>query len=374
MEAYSVRQYTEGDENGIVPLLREVFNGWPHLDTAGDSLEYWHWKFASDMYGEKLIVVAFAGPRIVGAIHSVPVKIKLFDKTHLGNLGGDVAVQTDYRKLGVWKAILQKANEIRRVKNVEWLYNVTANPIIIDTFKQMKEFKEFPVPVANLTRIRDIDKQLQMMPTKNQSVKKIGFNVLKIHNRLVNEPKLKTVKHGKIQVRDIDQFDERINKFWESIAPQYDYIIERKRDFLNWRYLDPRVGGFTVKQAEEKGEVLGFIVTRTNKFSKDYPIGYIVDLLTLPERKDAAHALVTEAVKQLDEENINIVNYQIAKGHPYEEILNTHGFIDSRMKIGIFYNPLLGEERIGDLTKLAPERTYVSWGDYDTLPVKTEKT
>jgi hypothetical protein len=191
-----------------------------------------------------------------------------------------------------------------------------------------------------------------------------------MHNQLVHIPKSGAVERGHIKVLDIKQFDQRIDAFWEKLAEEYDYIIERDRSFLNWRYLDPRVGGFVVKQAEEEGEILGFIAMRTNRYSKEYPIGYIVDLLALPGRDDALHALLDAATKHFDGDNVNIVNCLVVKNHPNEKILNSHGFLDSRIKIKVYYNTKLAGDRNVKLAKLSPERTYISWGDYDTLPVK----
>jgi len=124
-----------------------------------------------------------------------------------------------------------------------------------------------------------------------------------------------------------------------------------------------------VKQVEEDGHIIGYSVLRINRYQSDYPVGYIVDLLTLPDRPDAANELVEDAIKYFDSRKINIINYQVVKGHPYERILKRHGFLDSRIKIYVFYQPLGNFDGMSKL-KSTPEKTFISWGDHDILPVR----
>ncbi len=49
--------------------------------------------------------------------------------------------------------------------------------------------------------------------------------------------------------------------------------MERNRDYLNWRYCDPRAGGFLVTQAEENGRLVGFSAPKINHYDPNYPVG-----------------------------------------------------------------------------------------------------
>jgi len=63
------------------------------------------------------------------------------------------------------------------------------------------------------------------------------------------------------------------------------------------------------------------MVLRIDRHQQDYPIGYIVDLLTLPNRLDVAMALVENAVSYLMGHHINMILCMFMKNHPYEAIL-----------------------------------------------------
>jgi predicted N-acetyltransferase YhbS len=79
--------------------------------------------------------VAEYGGKIIGSVHSVPLSIKLFDETLYVNLGGDVAVDPEYRKFGYEGRVLAEINESRRRSGVQYLYNITGNPIVIHLFQ-----------------------------------------------------------------------------------------------------------------------------------------------------------------------------------------------------------------------------------------------
>ena len=77
---------------------------------------------------------------------------------------------------------------------------------------------------------------------------------------------------------------------------------------MNWRFCDSRGGNYVVKMAEENGSILGYIILRINKIREDYPIGYIVDLLTLPERLDVVSDLISNSVNYFDVNDVNAIN------------------------------------------------------------------
>lgn len=371
MEDFTVRPFSYGDEEEITQLLQLVFNGWPHRDLKFTPLEYWRWKYQDNVLDTKFIVLAEFNRRIIGAIHSVLLRIKIFDEVILAVLGGDVAVHPDFRKIGVWNRILETVNGMRKKVGVKYLYNVTTNPIVIRNFMRTREFTLFPCKIVNLVRIRDIDRQLRMIPVENPWVKKIGFHTVKSLNKIGNALRgNKTVKPD-VKIYEISSFDDRIDIFWDEISEHYDYIVERRRDYLNWRYCDPRGGDFVVKQAEGGDRILGYSVLRINRYRKEYPVGYVVDLLTLHDRPDVVDELVSDAIHYFDVHDINLINYQVVKGNLNERIFKKHGFLDSRVDINLFYNHLGHEEILNKINQLAIDKIHVCWGDQDALPVRT---
>ena len=142
----------------------------------------------------------------------------------------------------------------------------------------------------------------------------------------VNQPTTLDKLDSEVEISDIKYFDERIVEFWNRVKGNYDFIVERTREYLNLRYCDLRGGSYRVRLAADGEQVLGFSVLRVNRL-KEYHEGYVVDFLALPERLDVAWLLADNAVAQLYEEGVNVARYQVIKGHPYEVIFKKTRFL-----------------------------------------------
>lgn len=349
-------------------LLKLVFDGWPHLDLGCSSLDHWMWKHESNPHRASFITVAESGGDIIGCHHSIPVKIKVGGEILPCSTSADYAVHPGFRELGIAGKIGIEISETVRAKaGVKFDYHITGNPILVKSFEKIRP--RFPFEIANLVRIRDINEHLRRMPVDNEFVTRIGFSALKMIGEARNIVRSRgTAGHG-IQITNVDRFDERIDAFWDDVKEGYDYIVERRFDYLNWRFGDPRAGQFLIRIAMERDKIIGYSVLRINKYNKEYPVGYIVELLAHPDRLDAAELLAADAVRFFDDNSVNIVIYQVVKGHPYEGVLRDRRFFDSMIPLHMFYSPLIDPPPLEKLRGCKPERIYVSWGDHDVLPV-----
>jgi len=364
---FDVRPYTTGDEVEIVPLLEGVFGGWPHLDIKSP-LDYWRWKYLKNPLGKAIIVVALRNGRIIGCHHSVCLKLKIGDDIVSCVSGTDLAVHPDFRGIGVARRMDELFRRFQEERKIGFVYWITGNPDLIAS--SGKKSYRFPLPITNQVRIRNIDRQLREMPVEHHHFTKFGYNVAKRLNRLKNIWNKPRPTEKDFRLSSINNFDERMEQFWREASSEYDFIIWRGRDFLNWKYHDKDCGVFEVRQATEGDRIVGYCVLRINRYLSEYRIGYVVDLLTYPDRLCVTDALLGDAVEYFDAQDVNIVNYQTISGHPYEAIARSHGFLDSRIRLHMFYT-CHGEHDIrSEIEKSKTNRVFLSWGDHDVLPVR----
>jgi len=52
------------------------------------------------------------------------------------------------------------------------------------------------------------------------------------------------------EVNNINKFDYKVDELWASVNDYFKYIVVRDKNFLNWRYCDPRGGIYYIKQLE----------------------------------------------------------------------------------------------------------------------------
>jgi len=368
-EDYKVRFYEYGDEEKIVELLEDVFRGWPKQDIRCSKVDYWKWKHLENPVAESIMLVTEIDEQVVGSNHSLPMKVKPSDQELLCVIGTDLAVHRDHRRKGI--RTRQRIKKMERLipQGVSFSYHMTGNPIIIESGANQK-LPKFPHPIAPYVQIKDIDHHLEKMPVDDAWLKKLGYRTLETLNRIENQL-IKIPETGNVNVEKVDRLEPDFDVFWEQVSKKFDYIGVRNSEYLNWRYADPRAGNYSIYLAKINDEIAGYMVICINGYIKEYPVGFIVDLLTNPETVEAAYPLLDEAQKYFDENNVNIVNSLVVKDGVFETSFSRKGFLDSRVRLEVFLRPV-SEIKIFDiLSAFRPERVHFTWGDHDTLPLKT---
>jgi N-acetylglutamate synthase-like GNAT family acetyltransferase len=361
----AIRKYSESDKEKIVTLLQSAFGTWPKLSLKCSPEEYWEWKYANTSTNQELIQVAGSENKLIGCAHSVISRIKLYEDVFLCSLGGDVAVDSEYRQQGLWKEMLKQIKNNRIKAGIKYNYLITKNPAVISHFKRREDYNLFPIKILDYVIIEDLDLQLKKIPVKNPLIAKYGYNVLQIINKIFHNSK---EDKENIKVVMVEKFPEEINDFYNEVSESYDYIIERNMDYLNWRYCDIRGGNYKVYLAIKKDEIVGYISIIINEYNNEYPIGYISDLLVKEKELAAGDYLIKEALRYFKENNVNIVNFLTVEGSRNESLIKGNGFVNSMQQIGFYYS-YLGDESIKDsVLELKPEKIHISWGDIDTLP------
>jgi len=80
--------------------------------------------------------------------------------------------------------------------------------------------------------------------------------------------------------------------------------------------------------------------------------------------------LVSDAAVYFDDGDVNIVNCLAVKGHQLNNVLAVQGFLDSRVKMHLFY---LAEGIGNNLAHMSSNKSnsiYFGYGDIDSLPVQ----
>jgi len=313
-DGLSYRSYELGDGEQIVELLDIVFNGWPKHDLGCTPLEHWIWKNGGGK-NSSLGAVCVHNERIVGSLQSIPRSIRIGEASLLGSYGVDFAVHPDYKRRGISTRLNTITDGLLKDSGAVLSYAIVGNPILVKSYS--KRYPEFPHPMANLVRIRDIDAQLEALPMESPWLVKMGYGAVKLLNtarrRLYPHESRKT----EFKIKCLDRFDERADDLWEEVSFDHDFIGDRSADYLNWRYCDPRAGDFIAMMAEgDDGELLGYSVLRVNRYLEGYPVGYIVDLLGRPRRRDVVEALAANSLEYFDTNDVNIVTASSPRGTP----------------------------------------------------------
>ncbi len=145
--------------------------------------------------------------------------------------------------------------------------------------------------------------------------------------RLVDEA-LGSAFGGGLRAEVIEEFDESFDELFEKVASGVPCVPEKDAAFLRWRY-GPGSPQYpvTVLGVKDGETLLGYAVLMVISTGQD---GYVLDLTTLPERRDVAQALLRESIRFFRQAGVQIIRYRFA-GSP------TSPRPDDLRRLGFFY-------------------------------------
>lgn len=329
-----------------------------------DPLKLWRWKYVGSPFGSS-VVVAFSGDRVIACNHSIFIPAKVGAEATLLRWGDDLAVDEKYRGQGIWGK-LREYRSRHLGAEFKYTYSTTANPVVVKSWQERRR-EDFPFPVIRMGRIRDVWSYLEKRPVKNMILAFLGFSVLKTIHRL-SRVFLRGSKGVVFDLVQVDSFGDEINVFYDKVAVDYDFILEKKRVFLNWRFSNLGRGRHQIVQAVKGGEILGYAVLGVRE-DDGYIEGQIEDLLALKERSDVVESLLSFACTYFDGLGINAVFYQVVEGHPYRRISEKMGFVNTRSRPTISFSYTEKYREATGLTEIAlfkassPERVYFGYAE-----------
>lgn len=359
---YFIRPYRLDDEKKIVELLNIVFSGWPHFDLSCSPIAHWKWKFLDSSSSLPNIFVAEYNSKIIGTEGRIFSKVKVGDTILNCEHRVDLAVHPDFRRMGIFTKIHESLNDKSRELDVQFSYSCEGNPIVIDHMKKIG-VQTFSRNVINFIWIKNTKLFLEKYKKRPMFLLNIGLKIYAKINKVIHAS-LKKEDIESWNIIEIDRFDDRFEDFWIKVSKEYDYIIVRNKNYLNWRYADPRGGSYIIKMAIESGNLIGYIVLRVNKYNES---GSIVDLMALQGREGVAESLIKNTLKFFIDANVNEVNCWMIADHPYVKLLNRLGFLNLNRNTLIDFLPYNIDENTFKNIIEPNKKIYVSIGDCDRI-------
>ena len=116
---------------------------------------------------------------------------------------------------------------------------------------------------------------------------------------------------GGLKVEVLDGFDASFDELFERVAAAVPCVPEKDAAFLSWRYgPDSPQPPVTILGVRGEEGLLGYAVLLVTVAGED---GYVLDLTTLPGRRDVARALLREAVRFFRRAGAHIIRYRFVE-------------------------------------------------------------
>jgi hypothetical protein len=351
-----LREYKEGDEESINPLLNLVYK----IDRG---LPYWNWEFKGNPGGFNAFI-AVDGQRMMGHLASINREIRIGDSEHNASLYVEGVIHPDYRKKGIFVALDNKLRSHLISEKIALGYGFP-NDNSLPIFKKL-----------GYTEFFNLNIMIRPMNFKNISEKTISNRILRVFFNLGGRfafkllYRSKKVKHVEgVEIGVVNEFDSRFDDFWESVETEQKIILKRDSKYLNWRYNQCPEKQYRIFVAEKEGKIMAWAVVRIlEKFNLKN--GAIVDIMAHEYCWDIVTNLMMKIEEYFKKERVDLVAVSIPKWSIYNRIFRRGGYMPCPRRMNpkeerIIIYPLSNESNNDFVTKAT--NWYITWGDTDVV-------
>jgi GNAT superfamily N-acetyltransferase len=312
---------SEKDDEPRISHLFQIVHGRPALQG------YWDWKLHSLPTINEHEWVAESDGSIVGHYAVIPTRFKLRDRQVLIPHGCDAMTHPEYRRRGILTALGRRANEVwARAGSpfqIGFHYggwgslraSLGWQPVV-----RLVWMKRWVKPFAGLAR------QFQLPGVA------IWRGLDSVFQRFIEKKEKRVCWNSSssgVHVERILKADERFDRLWNDISPEYDILAIRDRPWVEWRCLDRPGVDQRLFLAERANEPLGYIaiqITQTDEAIR----ATILDCFVAPGDLLTAQALLNRAVAAAAESGARSIAGLVAQESRRADQLRAAGYYAGR--------------------------------------------
>jgi len=313
--SWEIRSFREDDLPRLVELARIVY-GDQHALT---NVAYLDWKYTKNPSGKAVAAVCEQRGQIIGFTALIPQEFEINHATWCFAWGGDLMVHPQFRRQGVFVAMVQSVfrwseGKISLVYGARELGSptlrglfkhfdyVNAGKVItvkkyLRTFSAIRHLWFYPKPA-----LRNLVRYLASVADLISSVL-ISYIISLIDHAMGLQKKF-SGKDQVIQVNEMNRlvFGEEFDSLWEDVGDSLPICVVKTKEYLNWRYANPTATyiGF---RADRDGVLSGFAVLAYT-IQRRLKTAWLVDLLAA--NPDSAARLVEECLRRARRDQAHI--------------------------------------------------------------------
>jgi predicted GNAT family N-acyltransferase len=168
-----------------------------------------------------------------------------------------------------------------------------------------------------------------------------------------------TKKNNLCEIREVDDFDQRIDDLWSSTSHQYKIIVKRDMQFLNWRYSRHHLLAYKKFVAQRNGETKGYLVLRKAE-PEELNVGRIVDLFANRDDHQTIEDLIRHAIRFFKKDVDTIECATSVK--EFQDVLSKFGFFKVETSIPMYR---CEDSSLADKMNKFRSNCFFTLGDHD---------
>ena len=329
--------------------------------------DYLLWQYVCNPHGQAVISLAKSSldDKVVGQYIVIPMSVIANGQEVLGSVSLNTLTHSDFRGQGIFTVLAKDAYKKCAERGIDFTYGFPNQNSYPGFVKKLgfEDIGHVPLLIKPLKIKELVKKKIRNTITKNIM---IGLGAC-----LSPLFKIKQSNFNDIEVVKIHRFDNSYSQFWSEVKGKYNVMVDRSTKFMNWRYFDIPLRKYQVFVAKNKGNVMGYIITRIQEV-EGINNGMIVDFLVADNDigKRSGLSLISYALKEMNNLDIEMMGCLMLP-HTHEfNLLRKSGFLICPKFLEPQPFPVIFKEHISIASKFKLDdlsKWFYTMGDYDAI-------
>ena len=310
--------FKESDLSNIGSFFKELY---PGFDGYG-SMGYFHWKIVANYLHPGKINLVKDNNRIASTTSITPKSLIFKNSDVAAAEIGDTYTHPDYWRQGMFSLLINQSRKDAEDSDVKFIYG-TPNKLSLPGYQKK----------ANFDIIKNLNVKSLVFPIniEHKIIKKshwifgriIGYLSTLIFF-LIFKIKTQFFYDRNISIKEISEIPDDWGEFWLKASKSFDFIINRNKDAIKWRYFENPNKYHIIKLSKKK--LIGYMVYRIN-FNESLNRVKIADYLTLPGEEKALKVGLKHILDKAFKTGANQVDLWGVNGSAFSKIFREIGFL-----------------------------------------------
>lgn len=286
------------------------------MGRGGSSAEFWRWKYFANPAGPACLVVACEGPRIVGKLGFLPVRMRFGGQEVLAAQQVDVEILPEHRRGGLYFQLAEKIGAEAERRALAFGLGFATD-----------ETKELSTGFLGFSLVGPVGRMVKVLSYSHYVKKALRRPAAGASGVVAARPRRAVrVVNGSFDppVTAVGRFDQRFDRLSERLRLGSIMTI-RDSAYLNWRYADCPVVAYRCLAVEDAGGLRGYVVFHHSD-SDGARRGMLDELVCDPKDEKAAASLLAAAAAELRAEGAVGATCWLPGSHPLAARLRAGGF------------------------------------------------
>lgn len=318
-------------ENTDLPSLGLFFK--KHFRSASQygSMALFQWRAVDNYIMRGIINLIKDGDKIVSTLSNTPKRLYVKGEGCIVAEIGDANTDPQYQRQGMLALLINQSTSDALELGIQGVYSTpdTKTPSLPAFINKANYLPQEGLDIESLIFPLNIAPLVQTRVHWLISQYAGSFFLTFVYLYYLIKKGLSRLHQG-LTIEILQSLPDDWDDFWNNAGLFYDFIFERNREALNWRFFrNPNKFKFYV--LKDNNRIVGYMVSRIIN-DEDIKRFIIADYLFLPGYEDHFKVLLLKSFEDALRVGANLISCWCVIGSRYAEILKTFGFV-KRKKI-----------------------------------------